>query len=69
MDLTKLLSSIDDDILKQVIDGCEGKMGEPFTKKKIEIEMQPEGEMTKEPEMENDVSEDEIEELMRSYEG
>jgi hypothetical protein len=69
MDLSKLLSSIDDDILKQVIDGCEGKMGEPFTKKKIEIEVEPESEMSKAPEAENDVSEDELDELMRSYEG
>lgn len=47
MNLNKMLSKVDDDILGEIIAKCESKMvepgeGKPFKSKKVAIEIEPE---------------------------
>ena len=79
MDLHEILGSIDDDILQEVLDKCEGKMGEPFAKKKLEVEVnadpaadseQPTSEVGESGEEgEDDASPEELEELLKMHGG
>lgn len=72
MDIKKILASIDDDVLEEIISGCEGKMGEPFAKKEETALPPTTDESAEGDEMsasDDEINPDELEELLRTYEG
>jgi hypothetical protein len=67
--MDKMIGSIDDDLLAQIIKAAESKMSQPFAKKKIEVESaedEADEAPTQDP-MEDVTDEDELEELLKQF--
>lgn len=68
--MNKMIGSIDDDLLAQIIKAAESKMSQPFAKKKIEVEIGDEAEDDEAPAqdpMDEATDEADLEELLKQF--